>query len=300
MRLFFGLLLAAFCLSACGPSAPVATSVSDTSQTVATPANAPSVDVAVSPADNSGLVARVNGVGISQLTFDAEMQKRLAGDAADDRVLAQQVLDGLIERELIRQIARREAVAVSPDDARAEIDQLKASLPSAADWESYLTMNNMTEPEMVTAMMEQMTTAHVRDALFTGLSGDVLQAHARHILVATETEASDLLTQLQNGADFETLARQFSIDNGTRENAGDLGWFTADELIDPRLAEVVFSLQPGAIAGPIPSRVGYHIVQLLETDERPIEAERMGVLMDAIYTRWLQAELSSSQIERYR
>ena len=153
---------------------------------------------------------------------------------------------------------------------------------------------------MVNAVLEQLITSIVRDNLFVGLNGDVEQAHARHILVATESEAAAALTQLQNGANFEELARTMSVDNGTRATGGDLGWFTRDELIDPRLGEVIFSLQVGAIAGPIPSRVGYHIVQLIETGNRPIEPERMGVLMDAIYTTWLGEQLAVATIERFR
>lgn len=253
-------------------------------------------------ADNTtGLVARVNGVGISQLTFDVEIQRRTEGSTVVDAdALAQQVLEGLIEREIVRQYARANNVTATLDEARAEVETLKASLPDAAAWDSFLTLNAMTEPEMVNAVLEQQLTTKVREGLFAPLYGEVLQANARHILVATEAEATDLLQQLQNGANFQELAQQVSLDTSTRATGGDLGWFIATELVDERLGEVVFSLQPGAIAGPIPSRVGFHIVQLIETATRPIEEQRMGVLMDAIYTRWLTEQYAVASIERFR
>jgi parvulin-like peptidyl-prolyl isomerase len=294
-------------LAACGGasapevSLPTQESANLASQetTVSTPEEA-SVSAAQPVPDATGLVARVNGVGISQLTFDAELAKRTTESVADPAALAQQVLDGLIERELVRQYAKQNGIVVTPEEARAEMQSLKDSLASPADWEAFLTLNNLTEPEMVNAVLEQLMTSRVRDGLFAGLSGDVPQAHARHILVATEAEAADLLAQLQNGANFEELARTRSADNATRETGGDLGWFTREELIDPRLGEVIFSLQPGAIAGPIPSRVGYHIVQLIETANRAIEPERMGVLMDAIYTTWLSEQFAAATIEQFR
>lgn len=257
--------------------------------------------VATRSADTVGLVARVNGVGISQLTFDMEMARRTSSSQiADQNALGQQVLDGLIEREIVRQYARQMGIEATVEEARAEIEALKAALENPADWERFLAVNDMTEPELVTTVLEQLVTAKVREQLFAPLYGEVVHAHARHILVGSPEEAAALLGQLQQGASFEDLARQHSIDNATRDTGGDLGWFVANELIDQRLGQVIFSLQPGAIAGPIQTRVGYHIVQLIETDTRPIEENRLGVLMDAVYSQWLQAQLTSATIERFR
>lgn len=297
MLLRFSILIL-FVLTACG--APASDVGSATSPAVNNAVNNDEASVAL--ADSTvGLVARVNGVGISQLTYDTELTRRSEGNtAADADALGRQVLQGLIEREIVRQYARANNISASLEEARTEVAALKASLPDAAAWDNFLAMNALSEPEMVNAVLEQLLTGKVREGLFAPLYGDVLQAHARHILVATEAEANTVLTQLQNGANFQELAQQTSLDNGTRTNGGDLGWFTANELIDPRLGEVVFSLQPGAIAGPIPSRVGYHIIQLIETATRPIEEQRMGVLMDGIYTQWLSDQFAAATIERYR
>lgn len=257
--------------------------------------------VATRSADTVGLVARVNGVGISQLTFDMEVMRRTnSAQIADSNALSQQVLDGLIEREIVRQYARQIGIEATVEEARAEIEALKTALENPADWERFLAVNDMTEPELVTTVLEQLVTAKVREQLFAPLYGDVVHANARHILVGSPEEAAALLEQLQQGASFEDLARQHSIDNATRETGGDLGWFVANELIDQRLGQVIFSLQPGAIAGPVQTRVGYHIVQLIATDTRPIEENRLGVLMDAVYSQWLQAQLTSATIERFR
>jgi peptidyl-prolyl cis-trans isomerase C len=287
-------------LSACsGATEP--SNVSQTTPVVVADNNPANSQALVVPADATGLVARVNGVGISQMTFENELARRIEGmPNANPDALAQQILDGLIERELVRQYAREQGITVTLDEARQEVDALKASLPGQAEWENFLTLNGMTEPEMVNAQLELLVTAKVRELLFVPLYGDVNQAHARHIVVRTEAEANQVLAQLQNGGNFEELAQQVSIDLVTRENGGDLGWFVTGELIDARLGEVIFSLQNGAIAGPIPTRIGYHVVQLIETAQRPIEPERLAVLMEATYNNWLIDQFNRANIERFR
>lgn len=286
-------LLGGWLLSACS-SAPAPNVTAEAAS------DSPAISISTQPPDNTGLVARVNGVGISKLTYDLELARRSADPVADPTALAAQVLDGLIERELVRQAAREQGVAATLEEARAEVQALKGTLATEAEWQTYLELNNLSEPEMVNAMLEQITSARVRELIFAPLYGEVPQANARHILVGTEAEAAALLSQLQQGADFDALVQAHSIDNATRDDGGSLGWFTAQELIDPRLAEVIFSLEPGSIAGPIPSRVGFHIVQLVALETRPIEPDRMAVVMEATYNNWLAQRFASATIERYQ
>jgi parvulin-like peptidyl-prolyl isomerase len=107
------------------------------------------------------------------------------------------------------------------------------------------------------------------------------------------------MNRLRAGEDFATLASSVSIDLTTRERGGDLGWFTVDELLDKRLADVAFSLQPNAIAGPIATRIGYHVIQTLEFSERPVEPERLALLKRNIYLNWLDEQFQKATIERY-
>ncbi len=102
------------------------------------------------------------------------------------------------------------------------------------------------------------------------------------------------------GADFAKIASAETDEASGRSNGGDLGWFTPDELIDDRLSQILFSLQDGAIAGPVPTRIGYHIVQRIQSEARPIEPERMALLMERRYVKWLEEQYSTATIERFR
>ena len=84
---------------------------------------------------------------------------------------------------------------------------------------------------------------------------------ARHILLASEKEANDILTQLKSGADFAALAKKFSKDTGSAENGGDLGFSARDAFVAP-FAEAVFGMAQGELRGPIKTEFGYHVIRL--------------------------------------
>jgi peptidyl-prolyl cis-trans isomerase C len=251
-------------------------------------------------ADNSTLVARVNGQPIARSLFDrALIRWEQDPSIADIQALQGQVLDALIEQALIAQAAQTMGITVSDDDVNTEIGRLRESLGSDAAWTEYLTLNGYTEDEMFQAQHDALLTQRVQGVLFAGLDGQIKQVHARHIVVATEAESNEVMNRLRAGEDFATLAGSVSIDLTTRERGGDLGWFTIDELLDKRLADVAFALQPNAIAGPIATRIGYHVIQTLEFSERSVEPERLALLKRNIYLNWLDEQFQKASIERY-
>jgi peptidyl-prolyl cis-trans isomerase SurA len=71
--------------------------------------------------------------------------------------------------------------------------------------------------------------------------------------------ADSVRTALENGADFATLARQFSDDATTKENGGDLGFFRRGVMVR-QFEEAAFSLRPGVIGPVVESPFGYHII----------------------------------------
>lgn len=88
------------------------------------------------------------------------------------------------------------------------------------------------------------------------------ERHARHILVATEDEANDIVAQLKNGGDFATIAKAKSIDTGSGAKGGDLG-FAGRGVMVPSFEEAMFALKVGEISAPVQSDFGWHVIQLL-------------------------------------
>ena len=93
------------------------------------------------------------------------------------------------------------------------------------------------------------------------------EVHARHILVGSEAEAAEVITELEGGADFENLARERSVDPSARSNSGDLGFFRREQMV-PEFAEAAFALQPGEhTKEPVQSQFGWHVIEVLERRE---------------------------------
>ncbi len=85
------------------------------------------------------------------------------------------------------------------------------------------------------------------------------EVRARHILVETEDEARALKAEIDAGADFATLATENSLDPGSGQNGGDLGYFTADMMVQP-FAETAFALAPGTVSDPVQTQFGWHLI----------------------------------------
>jgi peptidyl-prolyl cis-trans isomerase C len=95
------------------------------------------------------------------------------------------------------------------------------------------------------------------------------QVHARQILLYNPAQANEVLGLLKAGNDFGNLAVEY--DPVTR---GDLGWFPRGYLLDPKLEEVAFGLEPGAFSEIVETVAGYHILQVLEREaQRPLSPE---------------------------
>ncbi len=96
------------------------------------------------------------------------------------------------------------------------------------------------------------------------------QVHARHILVATEEEAKALLARLAAGEDWAALAAELSTDTGSKDNAGDLGWFGRGVMVEA-FETAAFALEVGETSDLVQSDYGYHIIQVLEKGMKDLD-----------------------------
>ena len=110
---------------------------------------------------------------------------------------------------------------------------------------------------------------------------------ARHILVATEKEARDLIVKLRAGADFATLANQYTLDrNQGGTNGGDLGYFTKEMMI-PEFAKEAFSLPKGQFSKkPFKTAFGWHIVKV--EDKRKSAPPTFEQMLEPLQARFIE------------
>lgn len=124
----------------------------------------------------------------------------------------------------------------------------------------------------------------------------VTQRHARHILISpnelrSDAEALARLTeleeQIEEGADFAEIAREYSDDKGTANSGGDLGWANPGNFV-PEFEAVLDSLSPGETSEPFRSPFGWHVVELLEIREKDNSEE---ALMNEAYMEIRETKL---------
>ncbi|WP_181304488.1 peptidylprolyl isomerase [Rufibacter sp. XAAS-G3-1] len=108
------------------------------------------------------------------------------------------------------------------------------------------------------------------------------EVNATHLLINVDMEADpkdtlaayqkimDLRNQAINGTPFESLAQRFSEDPSARENGGNLGYFTALQMVYP-FENAAFTTPAGQISQPVRTRFGYHIIKVNEV--RPAQGE---------------------------
>jgi parvulin-like peptidyl-prolyl isomerase len=286
-------------LAACGGSAPTTTEQM-TLQTQPTPVQP--LSASALPTDDAGqaIVARVNNESITLAAFERELIRQQAMmNAASVEALRQDVLSQMIETTLLMQGAAALNLTVAEDVVQADIQAQVEQAGGQDAWNGWLATNQYTVDEFPAVLRTVLTSNAVRDSLTADLESTVRQANARHILVRTEQEANDALSRLGGGEDFAALAASVSIDESTRQNGGNLGWFTAEELFVPELAQAVFSLEVGQIAGPIGTELGYHVVQVMEFAEREVEPERRVYIAQSRFENWLAPLYANAIIERY-
>jgi peptidyl-prolyl cis-trans isomerase C len=92
---------------------------------------------------------------------------------------------------------------------------------------------------------------------------------ASHILVAGESEAKDILSELSNGKNFADLARARSID-ATSSRGGDVGYFRKGQVV-PEFENTCTGLSVGQTSGIVHTQFGYHIIKLTDKKDESLE-----------------------------
>jgi peptidyl-prolyl cis-trans isomerase D len=187
-------------------------------------------------------------------------------DEARDELLGQKMARMLTENVTVGDAQLKHDFLREHD--RAKVDFVRFDLPA-----------NLPEP---TAAAIAKLIASEPKAIEERYNSDALkyrtpeQRRARQIVVKLAADASDadvararsqLLTlkdQIQDGADFATVAKQNTQDEATKEQGGDLGWLKRGQL-PKAIEDAAFALKAQEItAEPVRSPVGLHLVQVTE------------------------------------
>lgn len=199
-------------------------------------------------------VATVNGVAIPQSLADFIIAEQKAQGAPDTPEIKNAVRDRLVTGEVLAQEARKKGFDKRASIA-AQIELARTDVLARAVIEDYVKTHPVTD--------EQLKKDY--DQLTANISGN--EYKSRHILVEKEDDAKAIIAKLKNGGKFEELAKQ-SIDPGSKDNGGDLGWSAASTYVKP-FADALVKLEKGKFTEtPVKSDFGWHVISL--DDIRPV------------------------------
>jgi peptidyl-prolyl cis-trans isomerase C len=187
------------------------------------------------------------------------------------------VLDNLITMQVMAAQGVKDGLENEPD-VKANLALLHMRVMADAESQKF-------------AKSTQPTDAELHAEYDTAVSQmDKSEYHARHILVGTKDQAEQVIKKLKSGAKFEDLAKTQSTDTGSKNNGGDLGWFTTSRMVKP-FADAVKTLKKGEISAPVQTQYGWHVIQLEDTREAspPPFDQVKPQLTDAILRKKLQA-----------
>ena len=211
----------------------------------------------------------------------------------NNSVLHKKVLQQMIDQDLQLQAADKLNIVIDNDTLnKAIMDIAKQNHMTLAQLResvlqqgiSYQRFRNEVRNELIISRVQmrvvkprvQVTEQEVDNflAAFKQVEQKQLEYHVKDIVInlpdtpspdeiaKVQASAKDLVAQLKNGADFDTIAAK----NSSGEQAlsgGDLGWRNLARL-PTVFAKQIVQMKKGDIAGPIRTSNGFHIIKLID------------------------------------
>ncbi len=231
---------------------------------------AASAVVALTSTATAETVMTVNGVAVDSTLVNMYLESRIQKPADQatpaEREAKQQELRDIY---LLATQPSAEAAANNPR-IKAQIELQARALIAQAVAEEFFANNTASDTEILAEYETQMKVA------------PALQFKARHILVETQAAATDLIAQLNEGADFVELAKTHST-GPTGPNGGDLGWFSPDQMVAPFSAAVAAMSDGAHTSEPVQTQFGWHVI--LREESRENQPPTLESVRDALKRR---------------
>lgn len=284
-------------LAACSGGAPSATPAATTPAPASVTTDAPlPTDTAAPPtATPEPLAASVNGEGISLAAYEAELARYQAAYPEQEigDTERQQVLDSLIDTLLLAQAAGANGFELGETELDQRLNQLIEQSGGQESFQTWLDENFYDRVSFRQALAVNAAAAWYRDQLVASVPGTAEQVRDRQIFLYNSEDAKNVLERLNAGTNFVTIATETDP-----VAAGELGWFPRGYLLEPEIEAAAFALQPGEYSDVIETRLGFHIIQVIERQaDRSLDPDALRTLQRKAVLDWLQAQRESSAIE---
>lgn len=260
-------------------AAPLAAQDAETSEPAAETVEPMAVDA-------STVLATVNG---EDITLGHVIAARLTLPEQYQTLPNDVLLNGLID-QLIQQTVLGQAMGEMTRRAQIQLDNERRAITATEKLD-----------DVISTAVDDAAIQAAYDAEYANAE-PTKEWNASHILVETEDEAAALIDELNGGADFAELAREKST-GPSGPNGGELGWFGPGMMVQP-FEEAVMGMEDGAVAGPIQTQFGWHVVKLNDARMKgapaldEVRAEIVAKLENDAVEQALAALLGAAEIER--
>ena len=263
------------------------------------------------PTAEEPLAAIVNGEPITLADYEREMERyeaSLKAQGVDPESQEGQerlnqtrgwILDMMVEQVLTSQAAEQAGIEVTAEQVGQYMETMVADSGGEEAFRAKLAEWGETYEDASREVRAQLIGMAMTERIVAAVPTSSEQIHARHILVDTAEEAAQIREQLEAGADFSSLAKAHSLDQSTRDNGGDLGYFPRGILVATEVEDAAFELQPGQVSDVIGSALGYHVVQVVERDpDHPVSPESLQLLRERAVQEWVESMWAQAEVQR--
>jgi len=168
---------------------------------------------------------------------------------------------------------------------KTQVAQLKTNLNFSESDLRYLLESQLYRKKVMDAVLKELKVGPEEEEVW-----------ARHILVPDEATANIVLERLKAGDNWNDQAKKFSTDTASKDSGGDLGWFGRG-VMDPAFEKAAFALGIGEISQPVQSQFGWHIIQVLGHEVRPLSQSDYQQYQQKSFDDWIKALRDKSKVE---
>jgi peptidyl-prolyl cis-trans isomerase C len=204
------------------------------------------------------IIATVNGDNILEADYQGYLQIRQqqVGPITDKDKEKKIVLDEMIDKTLLAQYAVSNKIDQDPE-VGSLMKRVREEILAQAVKRNLLRDNPISEDDVKKRFEQEVENTHKTEY------------KVRHILVKEESEAKDIIAQLQKGGKFNKLAAEKSIDKQSGKNGGELGWINQGTVV-PEFFNALMKMNKGVVSiEPVKTDFGWHIIKVEGT--RPLK-----------------------------
>ena len=154
------------------------------------------------------------------------------------------------------------------------------------------------------ANQDRYTQARVRVIYISFMATPPPQADPKAKKVLSEAEAKakaeDLLKQIRGGADFVKLVKEHSEDATSAAKDGEFGTIRRSDKIPEEIKQVIFSLKPGEVGGPVRQPNGFYLFRIDELSKQSFDEVRDSIqqeLKNSRFTEWMEEQRKAVQMK---